>query len=395
MPLAASSTVASTTNTPEVADMASNKQRLSDALDNLADTYDPELGVLEAATDPAAFVDAVSKTLVDLRAVLDRSVRIEPADFDGESGCRFLVGDDHVVAEWRGDGIASDHVVAETPELEYLVTTTPHDRCCRMVLELVHWEVVAAMLRGPGDGELRPMSERLTDEAEEEVELRLELEQTRAALEDTRAEIIGSDYAGEMASLERNHASDQLAEIDDALGNGADEELWPPGLTRAEAIARLVPLRQDQADAASDFPVPLPEPGTDMAKLLTANVLLKGENARLRTTKSAQRVNELERELQQTRHELGLCRQAGKNADKEIQKLDAALDSTNERRRKASDTLEVANERADHWMDRAKAAERASLPLQRYWKAHGLCELCGGSKDVTCPTCHGTGRDDE
>jgi hypothetical protein len=146
--------------------MASNKQRLSDALDNLADTYDPETGVLEAATDPAAFVDAVSKTLVDLRAELDRSVRIEPADFDGEAGCRFLVGEDHVVAEWRGDGIASDNIFAETPELEYLVTTTPHDRCCRMVLELVHWEVVAAMLRGAGDGKLRPMSERLDTSAD-------------------------------------------------------------------------------------------------------------------------------------------------------------------------------------------------------------------------------------
>jgi len=31
-----------------------------------------------------------------------------------------------------------------------------------------------------------------------------------------------------------------LAEIDAALLNGADERVWPPGLTRVEAITRLV-----------------------------------------------------------------------------------------------------------------------------------------------------------
>jgi hypothetical protein len=143
------------------------------------------------------------ETIGQLRELLDRSVRIEPADFDGEAGCRFIVGEDHVVAEWRGDGIASDRVFAETPELEYLVTTTPHDRCCRMVLELVHWEVVAALLRGPGDGKLCPMSERLDDDAE-------------------------------LVAIA------ELTAVDEVLGNGADEQLWPPGLTRGEAVARLV-----------------------------------------------------------------------------------------------------------------------------------------------------------
>lgn len=31
-----------------------------------------------------------------------------------------------------------------------------------------------------------------------------------------------------------------IAEIDAALLNGADERVWPPGLTRVEAITRLV-----------------------------------------------------------------------------------------------------------------------------------------------------------
>lgn len=36
-------------------------------------------------------------------------------------------------------------------------------------------------------------------------------------------------------------------------------------------------LARDLADAASDFPVPLPEPGSDMAKVITANRLLRAE----------------------------------------------------------------------------------------------------------------------
>jgi len=38
---------------------------------------------------------------------------------------------------------------------------------------------------------------------------------------------------------------EELAEIDTALDNGADEELWPPGMTRAEAICRLKAERDE------------------------------------------------------------------------------------------------------------------------------------------------------
>jgi len=37
----------------------------------------------------------------------------------------------------------------------------------------------------------------------------------------------------------RNRYSDMLDEIRSVLGNGADEELWPPGLSLAEAVTRL------------------------------------------------------------------------------------------------------------------------------------------------------------
>lgn len=41
------------------------------------------------------------------------------------------------------------------------------------------------------------------------------------------------------------------------------------------AIYELIALRSDLESAAGELPVPLPEPGTDMARLLTANVILK------------------------------------------------------------------------------------------------------------------------
>ncbi len=96
-----------------------------------------------------------------LRELLARSVHVDEATFDdGEHGCRFLVGEDHVVVEWRGDGIATDTIFVEEPKLVYMQTTTPHIRCMRMVLEQAHWEVLAAMADGPGDGELKSMHER-------------------------------------------------------------------------------------------------------------------------------------------------------------------------------------------------------------------------------------------
>lgn len=47
-------------------------------------------------------------------------------------------------------------------------------------------------------------------------------------------------------------------------------------------IAELQQHRADLRAAAGDLPVPLPAPGTDMARLLTANRLLRHENERLR-----------------------------------------------------------------------------------------------------------------
>lgn len=90
-----------------------------------------------------------------LKKLVVRSIRIEEDEFeDGESGCRFILGEEHVVAEWRGDGIATDTVFAEDPSLEYGVTTTPLTRCFRMAFEMVHWPLLCAIVDGPGNGQL-------------------------------------------------------------------------------------------------------------------------------------------------------------------------------------------------------------------------------------------------
>ena len=102
--------------------------------------------------------------VVRLKTLLSKSVRVEMVDFpDGERGCRFIVGEDHVVAEWRGDGISADTVFVEEPALTYFKTTSPLDRCVRMTMEMVHWEIACAMLTGPGDGKLLTWAEKLSD----------------------------------------------------------------------------------------------------------------------------------------------------------------------------------------------------------------------------------------
>ena len=65
-----------------------------------------------------------------------------------------------------------------------------------------------------------------------------ELRETAANLAKEREASIASENS-------KNAAAQELAEIDTALGNGADEELWPPGMTRAEAICRLKAERDE------------------------------------------------------------------------------------------------------------------------------------------------------
>jgi len=113
-----------------------------------------------------------AKEIRDLHTRLERakehSVRVEMVDFPVEiplemgevnHGCRFIVGDDHVVAEWRGGGVSPDTVYVEGPALTYFKTTTPFNRCIRMVLEMAHWEIASAMMAGPGDGKLEQIQE--------------------------------------------------------------------------------------------------------------------------------------------------------------------------------------------------------------------------------------------
>ncbi|MFA6235380.1 MAG: hypothetical protein WC824_14485 [Bacteroidota bacterium] len=45
---------------------------------------------------------------------------------------------------------------------------------------------------------------------------------------------------------------ESIAGVDEALGNGADEQLWPPGMTRGQAVARQIEMLQQIEDAIQE-----------------------------------------------------------------------------------------------------------------------------------------------
>lgn len=75
------------------------------------------------------------------------------------------------------------------------------------------------------------------------------LRQATARLDEVAAEATRLELALEAAKQSRCAQDGALTALDAALGHGADEDLWPPGLTRGEAVARLVRER-DAARAA-------------------------------------------------------------------------------------------------------------------------------------------------
>lgn len=91
------------------------------------------------------------------------------------------------------------------------------------------------------------------------------------------------------AQKERDAA---LARVRDLAGNlevtiarvwELDLEFGPGPLEMHHVcIERIAKLEKDLADAAGDFPIPLPEPGTDMANLLSIPAERIAENERLR-----------------------------------------------------------------------------------------------------------------
>lgn len=54
---------------------------------------------------------------------------------------------------------------------------------------------------------------------------------------------------GRNLEIEYGEAGQRLAEVDDAMLNGTDHHLWPPGLTRAQAVARLVRIVEAMREA--------------------------------------------------------------------------------------------------------------------------------------------------
>jgi hypothetical protein len=128
---------------------------------------------------------------------------------------------------------------------------------------------------------------RTTKSARRVDELERELQDTRHSLGLCRQSAKNADAEIRKLDARIDELGNGLAAIDDVLGNGADEQLWPPGLTRAEAVGRMV---QDVADAAGELRVPIPEPGTDAAKMLTANAILRRRGYKLHNRLADQRI---------------------------------------------------------------------------------------------------------
>lgn len=61
-------------------------------------------------------------------------------------------------------------------------------------------------------------------------------------------------------------------------GLGAPDYAKAYGMVKG-TLFRVELLESDLEAAAKDLPIPMPEPGTDMARLLSANVLLRRQNS--------------------------------------------------------------------------------------------------------------------
>jgi hypothetical protein len=66
-----------------------------------------------------------------------------------------------------------------------------------------------------------------------------------------------------------------------------DAEALVDALRHAQPCAGCAALRADMEAAAGELRVPLPEPGTDMARLVSANVIMRRERAALREALTA------------------------------------------------------------------------------------------------------------
>ena len=108
---------------------------------------------------------------------------------------------------------------------------------------------------------------------------RTDADAMRRALERCRAE---RDEARAEVEQLRGAADEAGRRARDEGGKAAYDDYDQCRESYAKAKAEVERLRGDLADAAGELLVSLPEPGTEVAKLLSANVLLRAEVKRLR-----------------------------------------------------------------------------------------------------------------
>jgi hypothetical protein len=105
--------------------------------------------------------DDFRRRLIAKSAPPHRDIWIRQVDREGVGVYQFMIGADHVVAEWREQalGVFPENVFVESPSLVPWANTTPDQRRLGQVWDMVSWELVSALIAGPGDGVLRPYCE--------------------------------------------------------------------------------------------------------------------------------------------------------------------------------------------------------------------------------------------
>ena len=109
------------------------------------------------------------------------------------------------------------------------------------------------------------------------------LEKANAMLNAATALIVNGDVATDEERTQQEEALFDAAEAFRQTRDYGREHLSGIRLDPVKALqAEVERHREDLRIAATDFPIPLPEPGTTEARLLTANRLLKAEVERLK-----------------------------------------------------------------------------------------------------------------
>jgi DNA repair exonuclease SbcCD ATPase subunit len=111
--------------------------------------------------------------------------------------------------------------------------------------------------------------------------VKVKVDRLRKALDNPTEDDVENilDNIGEVNKMlnGEQQAEKTIAEIDEVLGGGADEFIWPPGKTRAESIKKLLDDYQHQHDLRQKYEAQVRELNERQERLETGNGMLEEE----------------------------------------------------------------------------------------------------------------------